>query len=74
MTKCEGVTGPPGGIEEHLQLEADLRRLRQLRDAGDPGFKPEAEDAVLDQMETIWSRMSPEERRLLEVRRAIIEG
>lgn len=65
MTQCEGCSGP-SGIELHMRLEAELRRVRQLRDAGDPGFRPEAEEALLDEMEKVWYLLSPEQRTLLE--------
>jgi len=56
-------------IEKHHLLERELHRLRRLRDQGDPSFRPEAEDAVLDEMESIWNRLSAEDRDCLEVER-----
>ena len=55
-----------GLIKAHHAAEARLYRLRLLRDLGRADFRQEAEDAVLDEMEALWYRMTPEERRLLE--------
>lgn len=57
-------------IERHHILERNLLRLRRLRDYGDPSFKPEAEDAILDEMESIWNRLNIEDRGRLEVQRS----
>ena len=54
-------------IEAHHEAEGRLYRLRLLRDTGSPDFRPEDEDAALDEMEALWYRMTEEERRLLEV-------
>jgi hypothetical protein len=53
-------------IDEHHRLEAELHWLRLARDLGDPGFRPETEDEVLDEMEAVWHRLAPEDRRMLE--------
>lgn len=60
-------------VAEHHRLEKELRHLRQLRDRSDSGFTPEKEDAVLDQMEAIWKRLSLQEREALERERANLE-
>lgn len=57
-------------IERHHILERNLDRLRRLRDHGDPAFNPEEEDAILDEMESIWNRLNAEDRGLLEVQRS----
>jgi hypothetical protein len=56
-------------IETHHHLETELYRLRLLRDLGNPEFKSEAEDAILDKMESVWYRLTPEDRRILEAQR-----
>lgn len=57
-------------IAAHHELEARLYRLRLLRDLGDPKFDPREEDAILDEGEALWYRMSEEDRRVLEAERA----
>ena len=57
-------------IAAHHELEALLYRLRLLRDLGDPKFDPKEEDAILDEGEALWYRMSEEDRRILEAERA----
>ncbi len=56
-------------IDAHHRLEDELYRLRLLRDLGDAAFRPEAEDDVLDEMDAIWHRLAPEDRRVLEAER-----
>ncbi len=57
-------------IDAHHRLEEHLYRLRLLRDLRDPEFRPEFEDAVLDEMDALWCRMGAEDRRVLEGERA----
>ena len=57
-------------IDIHHALEAELYRLRLLRDLRDPDYRSELEDALLDDMEAVWYRLSDEDRRLLEAERA----
>ena len=59
-------------VAAHHELETELYRLRLLRDLGAPEFRPEAEDAVLDDMEALWHRLTAEERRILEAERAVL--
>lgn len=61
-------------MDAHHQLEADLHRLRLLRDLHDPEFSTEAEDAILDDMEALWYTMTLEERTVLEAERAARQG
>ena len=61
----------PDDVAAHHELETELYRLRLLRDLGAPEFRPEAEDAVLDDMEALWYRLTAEERRVLEAERAV---
>jgi len=58
-------------INKHHELETELYRLRLLRDLRDPEYSPEKEDAILDEMEAIWYRLTPEDRRVLEAERAV---
>ena len=57
-------------VDAYHRLEYDLDRLRLLRDLGDAGFHPEAEDEVLDEMDVVWDRLTPEDRRVVEAERA----
>lgn len=56
-------------IDAHHELETELYGLRLLRDLGDPEFSPDSENAVLNEMEALWYRLTPEERRVLEAER-----
>lgn len=56
-------------IEHHHKLEEELRLLRRLRDAKSPEYSEAKENAVLDEMEAIWNRLSPEDRDRLEAER-----
>lgn len=53
----------------HQLLELELYRLRLLRDLGNPEYRAVDEDAVLDEMESVWNRLTAEDRKLLEAAR-----
>jgi hypothetical protein len=61
-------------VSKHHHLETELYRLRLLRDLRSPDYSTEAEDAVLDEMEALWYRMSLEDRRVLEAQREVRFG
>ena len=56
-------------IERHHQLETELYRVRLLRDLGDADYDPSEENAILDEMEATWYRLSEEGQRILEAER-----
>ena len=41
-------------------------KLRELRAAPDKDNRPSEEEALLDHMDRVWARMSPEERQAAE--------
>ena len=57
-------------IAAHHGAEAELHRLRLLRDLGLPEYRKEDEDAIADEMEALWYRMTPDEQRILDAERA----
>jgi hypothetical protein len=52
-------------IRLHLEAEARLHRLRLMRLMNHPGYRPEDEDAAVDEMERLWWEMSSAERSAL---------
>jgi hypothetical protein len=57
-------------VREHHLLERRLWDLRFLEAVGHADYSEADEDAVADEMEAIWYRMSDAERRRLEEERA----
>ena len=56
-------------IVAHHALETRLRLLRNERDAGLPTYRESDEDALLDEMEALWYRMTSEEQKTLDAQR-----
>lgn len=61
-------------INRHHRLEAELHALRLLRDLGDPSFKAENENDLLDKMEEVWNQLTAEEREILERERKVVSS
>ncbi len=56
-------------MERHLDLEVNLKKMRE----GKGPKNSKEEDAILDEMEDIWRKLSEEERSELEDRRLVLK-
>src|SRR5262249_24246071 len=72
LTVTTAWAGPPAGAGTGSPRDAPGQRVREVRFAGDPAFKPDTLEKVLQDLEVrhvipgIWTRMPPYEARAVQ--------